>query len=1242
VNPVGYETQLAQLNSFLWPAIAGQGRVAFITGQAGTNSRAFVEGVLSQAQAVHPTLTVALGECRVAGAPYLPFTEIMRLLTGDVTGDLEDNALSAHNADRLRGLLSVSGEALMEFGPSLLNLFIDGAGLLASASLLLTRDVPWLERLRRRQAAGPQVRQERLEQGRLFEEYTDVLIAIARQQPLVLGLLDLQWADEGSIGLLFHLSRRIKDVPLLIIGTYRPEEVTVGRTGERHPLVSTLNEITRYYGQVTIALDPPQEAPTDQPTPKRRLADGVTQIAARPATPAPPAVREQTPEAAPSARFATCFVGRERELAQLDAFLAAALGGQGQVSFVTGEPGAGKSTLISEFARQAQHRHPDLVVAVGDCNAQTGTGDAYLPFREILSMLTGDLEGKLADQAISQDNATRLQGLLRWSGQALVELGPDLIDIFVPGSGLLVKGTTLLAEKAGWTDKLGDLLRRRKGEPEPSASGLEQSHLFEQYTRVICRLAERNPLVLVLDDLQWADEASIALLFHLARRIADHPVLLIGTYRPNDVAMGRGGQRHPLEPVVAELKRYHAQIEVNLSRAMGEEDGLRFVSDYVDTAYVPHRLDESFKALIHERTRGHALFVVELLRALEEQGVLTLDDEGAWYQARPVQLEDLPARVEAVIDERIARLNEELREILACASVEGEDFTAQVIAHVQGVNERQLARRLAQELGKRHHLVGESGVERIGRRRLFLWHFRHGMVQNHVYRELSKMERMVLHEDVARSLQELYGEEADQVAVQLAHHFLAAEVFDEAFKYLTLAGEQARMRYANEEAIQYYRTALEVAEEVAADVGAERITILEHLGDVLINSGEYDQALESYVAALRFLEESLPDDARERTAALRRKTGMVYERKGEYAVALDWLAQARETLGDAHSPEMARISISTAGIMYRQGEALQALEWCQQGLAIAEATAAREELAHAYLLRGTIHTGLGELGQAADDYLRSLALSQELGDLLQQAKADNSLGAVYYYMGDWEKAVDHYRRSLEARETIGDVNGVTTVSNNLGEVYLLQGEFEAATQCFQRCLESWERTGFPLGVALSHRNLGQIHIRCEEWDQALTHLEAAQGALEEMGSRDWLVAEVCRHLAEVHLGRGDCETAARFCQRALEIARTQKLGLVEGNARRAAGQVYRCQGRWEDAETAFRQSLQLLEAQDLPYEAGQTWWELALLCRDWATAEGSNEHWSRASEAQDRAILIFEKLGAEWDLARAQAMRNEM
>jgi tetratricopeptide (TPR) repeat protein len=824
------------------------------------------------------------------------------------------------------------------------------------------------------------------------------------------------------------------------------------------------------------------------------------------------------------------FVGRERELARLDTSLDEVLSGRGQVTLVTGEAGTGKTALVGEFARRAGEAHPELVVASGNCNAQTGSGDPYLPWREVMGLLTGDVEAKVAQGAISEDNADRLRGLLSWSWNAILEFGPDLVGIVVPGASAAAKVAKFVADQAGWLDKVEKLVERKAhqqthGQPATAiGSGLEQGHIFQQYTNVLQALAGRQPLLLAVDDLQWADLASIGLLFHLSRRLSGHRILLVGTYRPDEVALGRSGERHPLDKVLAELKRYLGDIWVDLGDA-AQAEGRSFVDALLDAE--PNRLDWAFREALHRHTEGHPLFTVELLRDMRERGDLVQDDQRRWIEGRHLDWDMLPARVEGVIEERIDRLQVELRDALTVASVEGEEFTAEVIARVRNVDERGLVRQLSAELDRQHRLVRARGTERTGGQRLSRYRFRHNLFQDYLYESLDDIEREFMHEDVGNTLEGLYGEQCQEIAPQLARHFSEAGDRARALPYALEAGLRAQNSFAHEEAIHYLSMVLGMADELGEGVRRETVTALEHLGDIRVNLGQYDEAEEHYAAAMERMD-SLPAGAcgAERRASIYRKAGMVREGRGDYDGALAWLVRAREAVQDPGGAEMARVCLAMAGILHRQGQAEEALNWCQKGLEIALESGLDDDLAHAYLLRGLIRSRLGDLAEAIGDCRASLEIADRRGDLLRQAKAHNNLGINYHHQGDWQRAAEHYRQSMDIRERIGDVNGMATIANNLGELNLLQGRLEEAMSCFERCLTTWERTGYPLGVALAHRNLGQVCLRREEWSEAQEHLNRSWSILTEMGSRGWLLAEVNGHLAEVCLGLGQEESVS--------------------------------------------------------------------------------------------------------------------
>jgi predicted ATPase len=311
-------------------------------------------------------------------------------------------------------------------------------------------------------------------------------------------------------------------------------------------------------------------------------------------------------------------------------------------------------------------------------------------------------------------------------------------------------------------------------------------------------------MLLILDDLQWVDTGSASLLFHLGRRIIESPKMIIGAFRPAEVDLGRAGERHPLESVLHELKRDFGDFEVEVDRS----EDRKFVDAFLDTE--PNRLNTAFREMLFKQTRGHPLFTIELLRDMQDRCVLVKDKKGQWVEGPELNWDSLPARVDAVIEERISRLTEKLRDILTLASVEGEEFTAEVVAHLQETELRKLVRLFSSELDKRHHLVRAKGIRHLERQRLSLYIFQHILFQRYLYNSLDEVERAHLHGDVGNMLEALYGEQIDEIAIQLARHFQEAGIATKAIEYLQKAGNKAAGLCANEEAVAHFQKGLEI------------------------------------------------------------------------------------------------------------------------------------------------------------------------------------------------------------------------------------------------------------------------------------------------------------------------------------------------------------------------------------------------------------------------------------------------
>ncbi len=508
---------------------------------------------------------------------------------------------------------------------------------------------------------------------------------------------------------------------------------------------------------------------------------------------------------------------RESQLSRLDGALAAALAGAGGVVFITGEAGSGKTALLGEFARRAMQAHAGLLVISGACDAATGVSDPYLPFREILQLLTGDIEPKRAGAGLTPEHARRLWAAIPDAMQALVAQGPDLIDTLVPGASLELRAQAFAgqAHRSAWQTRLARLVQSAASHRPDARPALQLADIFSQVTRVLQTLARQHPLVLVVDDLQWADAGSISLLFHLGRRLAASPILVAAAYRPDALPAPSERERHPLILVIQELQRISGWDLIDLDAC----EGRSFVDALLDSE--PNRLDVAFRKELVRRTEGHPLFTVELLRGMEERGELVHDAQGRWTEGPALHWERLPTRVEAAIGERIGRLPDRCRAMLLAASVEGEEFTAEAVAHAMNADEPAVIQCLSNDLGERQRLVSAVSIRRLGVRKISRYRFRHNLFQRYLYDHMDPVRRAHLHEAIGMALESLLGEtlqERQEQASRLAWHFEMAGLADRAAAYHLQAGRKAAQLAAHEDAINHFTRGLALLEPLPDSV----------------------------------------------------------------------------------------------------------------------------------------------------------------------------------------------------------------------------------------------------------------------------------------------------------------------------------------------------------------------------------------------------------------------------------------
>ncbi len=897
------------------------------------------------------------------------------------------------------------------------------------------------------------------------------------------------------------------------------------------------------------------------------------------------------------------FVDRDLEMARLDAWLGEALAGHGLAGFVAGEAGAGKTALMAEFARRAQVRHSTLLVASGSCDAPTGVGDAFLPFREVLALLIGDVDAGLASGAINEANAERLRRVVARSTEILLEVGLELVGAFVPMGGLIAALARLAKKSTGLDKKLADLSERQR--PGSTAPAAAPEQIFEQYLAFLRKLSAEQPLVILFDDLHWGDSSSISLLFHIARRIESYPILLVGSFRPSEIELGRGGQRHPLEKMLAELKRYTGETTIDLDQTA--RSGARtFVDAFLDSEMSGLGFD--FRRMLAERTRGNPLFVVEMLSTLRERGAVAQTPDGRWTVDPTLDWDALPTRVEGVVEERIGRLTTELRRILTVASVEGEQFTAEILARLQRVDERDLVRQLSDELARRHRLVEATGMERIGAQRLSLYRFTHRPVQTYLHRSLDRIERAYLHEDVARVLEEFYGDRLDDIALQLAHHYMEAGLVIQAAHYLRSAGEVAASRYAHVEAADLFGQALsltpngdtasqfslllvletahqwqgkrqEQAEDLAALAAlAERMGDPRGIAEVHLRRAEHARLTGHYPEALDQAEQAVAAAVKAAAKDLEARSyglwGRILLQQDSYTEAEEWLRLAIE-MGKANGQleVAARAQYDLGNTAFSVSHFIEAQTRFATATNLYRDLGDRRGLVACLQMSGAVKRRLGDYVASMNELEEALRMCRDLGWRHQEAYALGALGDTALDLGQYPTAARWHDQCLVVCREVEDWEGEAISLYTLGSILHRLGQPIEAAALFKQSLEVLERIQYRRGIGYAVTYLGLALLDAGQPAEALTALERALAVRTELDPDSGTLADTFGGLASAALALGDRAAAQRYARNALAALEAAGEDAVEYPAQ-VYWQCYQVLRAEDVADPAARQALE--------------------------------------------------------------------
>jgi len=898
------------------------------------------------------------------------------------------------------------------------------------------------------------------------------------------------------------------------------------------------------------------------------------------------------------------LVGREQEMQRMIAEARAALGSSGRIIALAGEAGAGKTRLIEDALQRLVLLSADSESGIRpffpysiECQSYE-QNTAYAVVRELLR--------QFFNLHLAEDSAEQLTIVER----RVAELAPGL---------------------ARFSPLLGDLLGAAFDDtPLTAALTPEQRHDRAQELVEALILAEAGdrPLMLIIDDLHWADASSLDLLGRLVRRAPQAPLLLLLGYR--------------MEPPIAEPWReldYCARIEVRELSPDSSTDLMR--------ALLLGEPPAELTALI-ERTQGNPFFVEEVVRGLVESGALVRDGSG-WRLTRALDESAVPDSIEGVITARLDRLEDRSREVLQVAAVVGRRFPYPVLSGVVARHDGLLNR--LQQLSDAELILPEE-IERD-----LAYLFRHALTRDVAYEAILYARRRELHRRVARRIEELNPERLDEQLALLARHYLLAEEWEPAFDYHLRAGRQAQARYANREAITLYERALQIAAKLdlpderrktkdessqlssgskAADEPSSLVVrpssvveLHERLGVVQALIGEYDTALEHYQAALDLLRQQ-SDATIDGLVRLHHHIARVYGGRGAFETALEWIERALELAGDTHSLELARCLSLGVGMLQRQGRYSQAVEWGEQALRLTEQSGNLRDQADTLRRLGGTYRNLGNNVRAFELLNHCLELYQQTQDLAGLADAYNDLANVCYNLGQMIEARSYYEAGAEIKQAIGDIYGQGLFACNLGGVLKLQGALDEAITQYQQSLHIYEQIGSLYMTGLLHMNLGATYLQHGDLQIAESHLSRAVVLFAQAGAEDFLPELEC-YMAELHLYRGNLAKARLACELSLTNAARLEARTEEGATRRVLSHILRqtddLAGAWQE----LQHSLAILREVASLHEIARTLVALA----DLAPAL---QYQLEGQAALDEAFPILTNMGAQRDIAEARAV----
>jgi len=792
------------------------------------------------------------------------------------------------------------------------------------------------------------------------------------------------------------------------------------------------------------------------------------------------------------------MVGREADFAALQTTFKQVMAERiWRATAVVGEAGIGKSRIRREFVAWVTETHPQTHILSGTGYTHTRT-TPYSLLVEVMHSLFTIGRDMSRETAVSQ-----LTSRLR-------HLQPDLDE---------AEFRYQLGSLAGILD-----LPLADNPLHPLDPEQRRDRTFLSLERVLLAAAAEAPLLIILDDLHWADILSLAFLERILNMVAhqlftDQAVMLLILSRPAE------DPHLALDQLLAELAQPpHQHLQLNV---LNENQSERLITGLLNQA-----LPIDLSALITAHAQGNPFYVEELIRSFIEDGTLHEDEEtGHWHVTRAVADVRVPGSVQDIIAARLDRLPLQNKRITQHAAIIGRTFWQQLLAEITEFDSveptllllelRQLADRLSQSQ------IAED----------WEWVFRHVLIQEVAYATVPRQTRRHIHRQVAAALEEQLDEHTNFLLPLIAYHFEEGDVPEKAIGYLSRAGEQAAAQFANEEAIDYFSRALALLGKAAGEgtlseaQQSQHYSLLCDRAEVYHLTGRRDEQK----ADLDALQELADTNGRRAEVAL--KLAAYYQAISDFPTAVMQAKTAVAHAEQANAPHQKAEGLNEwAFALVRQGKFDDAEEFLHRAQLLARQNEDQLNEAISLVRLGVVSYFLGNLQEARYNYEQSLALARTIKNLQRQTVCLINLIGVNHGLGDFSKAKENGEEALVIAQMIGSRHNEARILNNLGGIYHTLGDFHKAKEFHHRALLLAEALHDRLEESSAASNLGLVLHDLKQNEEAKAYATRALNidrVIDDQIGQGYSLTSLARALE----GLGEIQEAIAAHQQAIQIRR---------------------------------------------------------------------------------------------------------